>query len=209
MFKNYFPAGHYMKTTMRNLWKNKAFSVINIMGLALGLACSLLIMLWVNDEYKVDAFHKNGKRLYSVFERQIRDGQVNAFHGTPGFEKMWELLSVGNQLWVKNASVLMMCTANKLFEKNGEFNRHYMHDTGMANANLLTQATAMGIYCHILGGFDRVRTDDTFEIPETKEVVCFIALGYLGNGEQLEEPFKTREVTPRTRKSLDDIAHQL
>ena len=84
MFKNYFPAGHYMKTTMRNLWKNKAFSVINIMGLALGLACSLLIMLWVNDEYKVDAFHKNGKRLYSVFERQIRDGQVNAFHGTPG-----------------------------------------------------------------------------------------------------------------------------
>ena len=39
MFKNYF------KTAFRNLWKNKVFSVINIMGLALGLACSLLIML--------------------------------------------------------------------------------------------------------------------------------------------------------------------
>lgn len=78
MFKNYF------KTTIRNLWKNKTFSVINIMGLALGLACSLLIMLWVNDEYKVDAFHKNGKQLYSVFEQQFRDGKVDAFHGTPG-----------------------------------------------------------------------------------------------------------------------------
>jgi putative ABC transport system permease protein len=78
MFKN------YLVTAFRNLWKNKVFSVINIMGLALGLACSLLIMLWVNDEYNIDAFHKNGSRLYSVFERQYRDGQVDAFHGTPG-----------------------------------------------------------------------------------------------------------------------------
>ena len=75
---------NYIKIAFRNLWKNKAFSLINIMGLALGLACSLLIMLWVNDEYKVDAFHKNGAQLYSVFERQYRDGRVDAFHGTPG-----------------------------------------------------------------------------------------------------------------------------
>src|SRR5258705_10914520 len=75
---------NYLKTGMRGLWKNKTFSLINILGLALGLACSLLIMLWVNDEYNVDAFHKNGSRLYSVIERQYRDGQVNAFHGGPG-----------------------------------------------------------------------------------------------------------------------------
>jgi ABC-type antimicrobial peptide transport system permease subunit len=75
---------NYLNTTFRNLWKNKTFSVINILGLALGLACSLLILLWVKDEYKVDAFHKNGKRLYSVFEQQFRDGKVDAFHGTPG-----------------------------------------------------------------------------------------------------------------------------
>jgi ABC-type antimicrobial peptide transport system permease subunit len=78
MFKNYF------KTALRNLWRNKAFSLINILGLALGLACSLLIMLWVNDEYNVDAFHKNGPQLYSVYEKQYRDGEVNAFHGGPG-----------------------------------------------------------------------------------------------------------------------------
>ena len=78
MFKN------YLKTAFRNLWKNKVFSLINIMGLALGLACSLLIMLWVNDEYKVDAFHKNGTQLYSVYEKQYRDGEVNAFYGGPG-----------------------------------------------------------------------------------------------------------------------------
>ena len=75
---------NYLKTALRNIWKNKAFSFINIMGLALGLACSLLIMLWVNDEYKVDAFHKNGDRLFSVYEMQFRDEQVDAFHGGPG-----------------------------------------------------------------------------------------------------------------------------
>ena len=78
MIKNYF------KTAWRNLWKNKGFSFINVMGLALGIGCSLLIMLWVNDEYGVDAFHKNGSRLYSVYERQNHDGQWSAFHGTPG-----------------------------------------------------------------------------------------------------------------------------
>lgn len=78
MFKNYF------KTALRNLWKNKVFSVINIMGLALGLACSLLIMLWVNDEYNVDAFHKNESQLYDVYEIQYRDNDVSAFFGSPG-----------------------------------------------------------------------------------------------------------------------------
>src|SRR5918993_4236322 len=75
---------NYLKTALRNIWKNKAFSFINIMGLALGLACSLLIMLWVTDEYKVDAYHENGDRLYSVYETQYRDGLISAFHGTPG-----------------------------------------------------------------------------------------------------------------------------
>src|SRR4051812_39839219 len=78
MFKN------YLKTAVRSLWKNKAFSLINILGLALGLACSLLIMLWVNEEYEMDAFHKNGSQLYCVFERQYRDGGVDAFLGGPG-----------------------------------------------------------------------------------------------------------------------------
>jgi predicted permease len=78
MFRNYFVIA------IRNLQKNKIFSLINIMGLALGLTCSLLIFLWVQSEYQQDAFHKNGQRLFSIYEKQFRDGQVNAFHGTPG-----------------------------------------------------------------------------------------------------------------------------
>ena len=78
MFKNYF------KIAWRNLIKNKAFSAINIFGLALGLACSLLIMLWVQDERSVDGFHANGKQLYQVYERQYYDGKVEASYPTQG-----------------------------------------------------------------------------------------------------------------------------
>ncbi len=75
---------NYVKTALRNLWRNKAFSLINIFGLALGMACSLLIMLWVNDEYNVDAFHKSGTQLFSVYERQNHDGVISADHQSPG-----------------------------------------------------------------------------------------------------------------------------
>jgi len=78
MFKN------YLKTAWRNLWRNKFFSIIKLSGLALGIACSLVIMLWVNDEQSIDAFHKNGSQLYSVFERRYNDGQIGGGYATQG-----------------------------------------------------------------------------------------------------------------------------
>ena len=75
---------NYLKIAWRNLWKNKSFSAINIFGLALGLACSLVIMLWVQDELGVDKFNTNANRLYMVIERQYYDHKVNAMSATPG-----------------------------------------------------------------------------------------------------------------------------
>jgi ABC-type antimicrobial peptide transport system permease subunit len=78
MFKN------YLLTAWRNFWKNRTFSFINTAGLALGMTCSLLIMLWIQDERNMDGFHANKENLYSVFERQYYDGKIEAFHSTPG-----------------------------------------------------------------------------------------------------------------------------
>ena len=75
---------NYIKTAWRNLTRNKTFSIINISGLALGLTCSLLIFLWVQDERSVDGFHKNGKQLYQVYERNYYDGKVSADYPTQG-----------------------------------------------------------------------------------------------------------------------------
>ena len=75
---------NYLSIAWRNIIKNKAFSAINILGLGLGLACSLLIMLWVQDERSVDGFHTNGKQLYQVYERQRFDGKAEASYSTQG-----------------------------------------------------------------------------------------------------------------------------
>src|SRR4030095_1289897 len=75
---------NYLVVALRNLRKNKAFSIINILGLALGLACSLLIFLWIQDERGMDSFHANKSRLFSVYERQYYDNKVEAFHAGPG-----------------------------------------------------------------------------------------------------------------------------
>jgi putative ABC transport system permease protein len=54
---------NYLSIALRNFWRNKTFSAINILGLALGLTCSLLIFLWVRDEVSVDGYHANGPHL--------------------------------------------------------------------------------------------------------------------------------------------------
>jgi hypothetical protein len=67
MFKNYF------KIAQRNLIRDKQFSALNLLGLAIGLASVLLIYLWVNDEISVDKFNHNDSRLYQVLKKN-KDG---------------------------------------------------------------------------------------------------------------------------------------
>ena len=76
MLKNYF------KIAFRNMMRYKAFSFINIAGLALGMACSILILLWVQDEKSVDSVQ--GKNLYVLYERQYIDSKIEAGYYTPG-----------------------------------------------------------------------------------------------------------------------------
>jgi len=75
---------NYLKIAWRNLIRNKAHTFINIAGLSVGLACSLLILLWVQNELEMDAYHKNSRRLYSVYERQYYDNKVVGQYNTPG-----------------------------------------------------------------------------------------------------------------------------
>jgi putative ABC transport system permease protein len=75
---------NYLKLAWRSLVRNKKSSAINIFGLALGISTSLLILLWVQDEQAVDAFHASSPRLFQVYERTIRDGKVEAGYATQG-----------------------------------------------------------------------------------------------------------------------------
>jgi putative ABC transport system permease protein len=60
MIKNYF------KIAWRNLFRNKAFSITNLLGLMIGITCTMLILFWVQDELTYDKFHKNHDNIYQV-----------------------------------------------------------------------------------------------------------------------------------------------
>lgn len=74
-----------LKSAWRNLLKNKVYSLINISGLSLGLTASILIALWVVDEYSVDAFHDDLDRLYIVTSQEHSGGEITyGGYDTPG-----------------------------------------------------------------------------------------------------------------------------
>ncbi|TAN16886.1 MAG: FtsX-like permease family protein [Chitinophagaceae bacterium] len=77
MFKNYF------KTAFRNLWRNKGYSLLNISGLAIGIACAGFIFLWVKDELNFDRFNKRIDQLYLIRENQKYDTYTATFGSTP------------------------------------------------------------------------------------------------------------------------------
>lgn len=74
---------NYIKIAWRNLLKNKAFSSINIIGLAIGMAGALLIALWLQNMLSMDRFHKKGDRLYVISNRDMNQGQMWAWVNTP------------------------------------------------------------------------------------------------------------------------------
>src|SRR5678815_2455629 len=78
MFRN------YLKTALRNLWKNKTYSFLNVFGLAVGIGCAGLIFLWVEDELNYNTHNCKHDQLYQVFENQSYNGTTYTFNSTPG-----------------------------------------------------------------------------------------------------------------------------
>ncbi len=74
---------NYLIVTFRNLIKNGFYSFINISGLALGITCSILILLWVADETSFDKFHPKADRLYQVWVKAHFDGRINSWTSVP------------------------------------------------------------------------------------------------------------------------------
>lgn len=75
---------HYLTLIYRNILREKGYFLINLVGLSAGLACTLLIYLWVSDELNVDKFHAKKDRLYQVMEFQEYAGEIMTTTSTPG-----------------------------------------------------------------------------------------------------------------------------
>lgn len=75
---------YYLKITLRSFVRNKFSSLINIIGLTIGLTSAFFIYLWVQDEFSIDKFHEKDDRLYQVMTLQTDPSGKSVFDGTPG-----------------------------------------------------------------------------------------------------------------------------
>ncbi|MGA7719862.1 MAG: nitroreductase family protein [Ignavibacteriaceae bacterium] len=122
------------------------------------------------------------------------------------FNNLVSVLNEPNQIWAKNAAVLILTIAKLDYDAAGQLNKHALYDLGNAVANLTFQATAMDLFVRQMGGFNTDNARNLFSIPAGYEPVSVLALGYKGNPEALPEPLKVREKAARTRKGLYEIA---
>ena len=106
----------YFKIAIRNLFRNKGFSAINITGLAVGMAAAILILLWIQNEYSYDSFHKNKDRIYEVWNRVPFDGEISCDDGVsaptaPAIEK--DLPEVERAVRVNQGNSFLLSVGDK------------------------------------------------------------------------------------------------
>src|ERR1700754_5064052 len=116
---------NYLLVAFRNLCRNKTFSAINIIGLSLGLTCSLLILLWVKDERGIDTFHANRADLYNIIQRTYADNRMGIGYYTPGQlgeelkRQIPEIQYAANYSTWGNLSTFQV--GDKIIKENGEY----------------------------------------------------------------------------------------
>jgi ABC-type antimicrobial peptide transport system permease subunit len=115
MFKNYF------KTALRNLIRHKSYSILNISGLAIGMAASILILLWVQNELSYDRFHRNADQIYRI--TVVASDQFKAAVNPAGMPAglRAEMPQIKNTVRLSHQSTVLFETGTRKFEEKRVF----------------------------------------------------------------------------------------
>ena len=143
------------------------------------------------------------RRAASSANRQPWNFIVAPREDAAGFERLLGCLLPGNQSWAGAAPVLMLVVA--AVQHEGRPARTSFYDTGLAMGNLTVQAMATGLMLRQMGGIDRARARQVYDIPGTHEPICAVALGWPAPPETLPEKRRAFELEPQLRKPLPDF----
>lgn len=121
------------------------------------------------------------------------------------WEGFFALLSAPNQVWCRNAGVLVVVAARTTFTHNGKPNAVFAFDAGAATQNLALQGAAMGLVVHAMAGFDRERARGHLHLPTDHAALAMVAIGHPGELEQLPADLRSREV-PSGRRPIAEFA---
>ena len=124
---------------------------------------------------------------------------------TPAWSAHFDLLAEANQAWCKNAAMLVVIVAHKIFARNGKPNPVHLFDAGSAWENLALQASAMGLIAHGMSGFDFEKARTSLRVPEDYAVAAMFAVGHPGDPGELPEAFRQAEVPSGRRPVHESI----
>ena len=126
--------------------------------------------------------------------------------GTETHAKIFSALAPFNQAWASRAPVLILGLA-ELKTAAGKTNHYALYDLGQAVSQLTTQAVALGLATHSMGGFDHTAVRQAFGLTQDHATGAVLTLGYQAEPEALiQDQLIEREVAPPTRKPLSEIA---
>ncbi len=123
---------------------------------------------------------------------------------TPHWPAFFGLLMEANQVWCRNAAVLIVVASHKVFTRDGKPNPVHTFDAGAAFENLALQGTSMGLVVHGMAGFNYAKAQEVLRIPADYKVEAMIAVGRPGDPADLPPALREREV-PTDRKPVREI----
>ena len=122
------------------------------------------------------------------------------------YQNMLDCLVAQNRKWANKAPVLILGVYKKNFTDGSTMNNHGSYDLGQAVANLTIQALIKNLYLHQMAGFDHVKAQKVFQIPEDYSPHVSIALGYLADASTLSsQTLRERELIVSSRKKTSEI----
>ncbi|RMD96260.1 MAG: ABC transporter permease, partial [Calditrichaeota bacterium] len=160
MFKN------YLKIAFRNLRKQKTYTFINISGLALGMACFILIFLYVSHEYSYDRFHENVDRIYRVIAKHRWYDQIKYIPIMPA--------PLAPELVQNFPEVISATRFGSLYNAMVSYQNKHFYETGIIYAD----ASIFQIFTFpLLKGNPETALIEPFSVVITEK----IAIKYFGN----------------------------
>ena len=129
---------------------------------------------------------------------------IYAKRNTDHWQTLISLLVEGNKIWAQNAAVIVVVISRKNFEFNEKPAITHQFDAGAAWENLALEATSRGLVTHGMQGFDYKQAREELGVPENFDVMAMIAIGKLGQKENLPLNLQEREY-PSDRKPLEEI----
>ncbi|MBX7124723.1 MAG: nitroreductase family protein [Cyclobacteriaceae bacterium] len=124
---------------------------------------------------------------------------IYATRDQPLWELIFQSINESNQIWAKNAPLLIMSMTRKTFTRYGVPNEYAHYDLGAANSFLSLQAVELGLQVRQMAGYSTERMRHNLNIPDDYDLGALIAVGYPGNPDELPEKLRLRELAPRER----------